>query len=269
MSDSISHYLSELAAEGLASGIDVSRLVEESADHLWDAQRRYVAQGVAPDEAASRAVAAFGEPKSIVSDIARSKGGAMKLRYAAGVLGAASVATLLVGHITPPFDVVPGSTEELVLLSAFGGIVLAGALAAATASLVAGLVSGLVGAAALWALATSAAKRLGVEVISGGHIAALIAVALVTAVIVHFTSRRGSVGAALTAAGITNLLLNSGFEGVGGLGDGQGNLGVVLIAAGWLVILATVITPGVANKLRALLARILINVSRKVEPISA
>jgi hypothetical protein len=80
----IDDYLAELSAHLPA------RIVEELADGLDETYRRYLGQGLAPDEAARAGVAEFGEPQDIVAaftDASRGRRTARRLLAAGPVVG--------------------------------------------------------------------------------------------------------------------------------------------------------------------------------------
>ena len=223
--------------------------------------------GLPPGDAAERAVNAFGDVGSILSEVTRRMGMDMKLRYVAGSLAIMSLAALSFGHVTPSHDVV-NSSHETIALAGFAGMVLAGALLALASSKAAGLVLLLVGSGSYWALYTDATGDLGVYVVSAGHFGTLAAAAFVAWTIARLLGARGAAGIGLVAGGVTSLLLNGAHEPLGGLGDGQANLGIAAIGAGWVLILVTNLAPGAVNRARSFGARLLLGLSRKLEPVS-
>ncbi|HEX2240066.1 MAG TPA: permease prefix domain 1-containing protein [Actinomycetota bacterium] len=267
MSDPITCYLADLEAQGAAGRTDTARLREEAEDHLREAATRYVEMGLAPDEAAGRAVVDFGDAGSILSEVPHRKGKDMKLRYLAGGLAMISLSGLSFGHITSSGDVV-NSAHEPIALAGFAGMVLAGALLALAASAAASLILLLVGGGTYWALSTDATGDLGLYVVSAGHFGSLAAAAFVAWGIARLLGARGATGIGLVAGGVTSLLLNGAHEPLGGLGDGQANLGIAAIGTGWALILVTNLAPRLVNRMRGFVARFLLGLSRKLEPVS-
>jgi hypothetical protein len=91
----ITDYLSVLSAQLPAP------LVEELADGLDQTHQRYLAQGLAPDAAASAAVAEFGEPQVIVAAFTRlspARHAARRLLAAGPVVGGCWAAALITGR---------------------------------------------------------------------------------------------------------------------------------------------------------------------------
>jgi hypothetical protein len=91
----ITDYLSVLSAQLPAP------LVEELADGLDQTQQHYLIQGLAPDAAASAAVAEFGEPQVIVAAFTRlspARQAARRLLAAGPVVGGCWAAALITGR---------------------------------------------------------------------------------------------------------------------------------------------------------------------------
>jgi hypothetical protein len=99
----IDDYLETLARDARASGLESERLVDEAADHLRQAASAFEAMGYTRHEACMRAIADFGDPRTIVMSTSTNLGGFMrsKIRALALAIGVVATVTLWVGHVAP------------------------------------------------------------------------------------------------------------------------------------------------------------------------
>lgn len=248
--DMIAAYLERLAAEARVRGLDPERLVSEVADHLATASAR---------EGQARALAAFGDAASIARDVACKRGVTMRItiRRAAAVLGIASAAAATVAH-TVPSQNIDGTALEHAAVWSVGAMGVAATALVATARR--GWAAGLIPAAGFGWVAVrmwsgpdlSELGQRGVRIGGYRFLAVVIASGAVVACAMRLARARGAFGGGLVAAGAVAVVLTAWWEPVGGFGDGQGNLALWLLDAGWLLVAGSLLPvgPGAGGVLR-------------------
>ena len=227
-------YLTELRRAAVEGGLDATRLMEEIDDHRREATASYIAVGHTQSEARRLAERDLGDPREIVDGLMRG-GTSMRnrIRLGAIVIGFTASVTLWLAHAVPSGDLDRSGYADVSVAALVTTVVAALALVATTSAGLA-VTTAFVSGVALWAVFTSAAFELGIVVVSGGHWLTLALTALAFACAARLLGARSPVGVGLMTAGLASLVLNGAHENYGGLGDGQGNIGVFLLTTGWL-----------------------------------
>lgn len=135
-------------------------------------------------------------------------------------------------HAIPGGDIVDSAFATTSLVSLFTLLAAASALVGTQHSGFA-IFTAVVSVLGAWAVSTSAAFDMRIEVVSGGHWLTLLTTALIVAVLGKLLRVRAGFGIALLAAGLASLVLNGAHETYGGIGDAQANIGIALATLGW------------------------------------
>jgi hypothetical protein len=280
-------YVARLASLARAAGIDSQRLADEVADHLAEAVERYRLGGLEPGEAERRAVEGFGEAKAVIEAIASSaKGGSMSasIRRSTVAVALAATGTLLIVHVVPSQSVQGGPLE---LIAAAAMIVMGSAglaliwswrstMAARGRTAMGWRALMLTSAAVLGALSAWEGSDLGFVVpqpVGGRLYLALIAALVLLVVAFAHLARAPSKGAGgLVVAGVLGLTLqgvwNGAWRPLGGIGDGQANMGITLLLVGWVVAAGAWLAGNRGRAARAMLGRWFVLVGERLAPNS-
>jgi hypothetical protein len=265
----IGDYLETLARDARASGLESERLVDEAADHLRQAASAFEAMGYTRHEACMRAIADFGDPRTIVMSTSTNLGGFMrsKIRALALAIGVVATVTLWVGHVAPSQENTH-TLFELMLVAAVATMGATTVLLLASIHQIAAVIAAPVAAISVWAIAAEAAGEVGLRVGGVNYIWALVGVAVLVIAVCHLLRVRGAVGIGLLISGVIGLVLNGAWEPTGALGDGQGNIPVLLLTIGWGWIALSVSVGSWAHqqaaRLCALIATWLIGIARRL-----
>jgi hypothetical protein len=248
-------FVGRVAACARAAGLDHERLANEVADHLASAAARYELEGCDANEAERRAIERFGEAEALVTAIASvARGGVVSrlVRTGAAIVALMATATLMIMHIVP-------SQSGLDRLPAVVGAVAAATVGFAGTQVLAASrrrrvvrstpvvrwVPWLIAFSVLGALSAWGFGRINLGLLAlhqGGrlYLAAIAALAVLVVVAGRLTRTRVAAGVGLVTAGFLGLVLNGLWNGVwhpfGGLGEGQGNMGIELLAVGWVLL---------------------------------
>lgn len=267
----IDDYLETLARDARASGLDSARLIDEAADHLRQAAYAFEAMGYTRHEACMRAIANFGDPRTIVISISSTRGGSMrsKVRALVAAVGVAAAVTLWVGHVAPAQEIVHTPFEPM-LVAAVATMGATTVVLLASIHRIAAALAAPIAAISVWAIAAEAAGKVGIRVGGVNYIWALLGVAVLVIAVCILFRVRAAVGIGLLTSGVIGLVLNGAWEPTGALGDGQGNIPVLLLTIGWGWIALSVSIGWWAHpqaaRLRALVATWLTGVARRVAP---
>ncbi|MPZ69530.1 MAG: hypothetical protein GEU71_08380 [Actinobacteria bacterium] len=268
----ISDYLKRLEADARGAGIDPSRLSVEVADHLYQAAATYEVGGRPRAGAEALAVADLGDPQQIIMEVADIRRRPMsRTRIITVSLGLVAAIALWVSHITPSSSALESHLLAPIAVAALGLTLLVTATLVGATNRIAGTAIALIGGGVTWAVATSALADYEINI---QNVSFAVAVAGLTVGLLSFMARiRGAVGLAAMASGLTVLVLNGSWDGLGGLGSGSANKGLILFTIGscWLMasIVPTRLTKHQADRMRSAIASILRSVVNMIEPASA
>lgn len=240
----IEQYLNRLLSgtrgfEGVAE-----RLLPEAADHIADRTAHYQQAGLDPEAALRSALGDFGDPTTIASDaISALAGGPMRIRIRriAALVGLVGALALLAAHIVPSANLdgstLGAATMAAIVLTAMAAITMLVTNRQRTTAVVLSVVAAAVVFVAAWAISGSRLASLPDPwwASNGWYIGFIAAVGVACGTVAWQTGRIVSLAVASLTAGYAGLILNSAWEPVAGIGSGQGNIAVVLTAAGWAV----------------------------------